>query len=176
MGIERDGREARRAKRVGTRESIGRPPEPSTLLVKVLGFLFAGSAIVPFWGAQAAGLLATAASRRELRFLTASRVWPDQLSDAVRTGDKHQLLRTWQIPVPVIRQHTARRQSIVRKILLPATPLLLGCVVLQENGDVFLIATADRTHMPCAAKLRQIGRFLAQPVRPQPCIKLASVR
>ncbi len=83
MGIERDGREARRAKRVGTRESIGRPPEPSTLLVKVLGFLFAGSAIVPFWGAQAAGLLATAASRRELRFLTASRVWPDQLSDAV---------------------------------------------------------------------------------------------
>jgi hypothetical protein len=66
-----------------------------------------------------------------------------------------------------------RRQRVVRKILLPLTPFLLAGVVLQVNGDVVVVVTADRARIPRAPQLRAVRRFLAQSVAPQPGVKLA---
>src|SRR4029077_18979789 len=59
-----------------------------------------------------------------------------------------------QTPIPVVRQWTARRQRIVRKICFPTAAFFLASVVFKKNVDVFISTTADRTRMPGAAKLR----------------------
>jgi hypothetical protein len=66
-----------------------------------------------------------------------------------------------------------RRQTVVWKFFLPTASFFPVRIVRQVDGDVFLSATADGTSMPGTAQLRHVRRFLAQPISPQRCMKLA---
>src|SRR5919204_3660941 len=55
------------------------------------------------------------------------------------------LLSPWQSPVRATRQRTMRWYGIVWKICLPTATFFLASVVFEENGDVFISTTADRT-------------------------------